>query len=128
MSRDLELDEPWVIPGSREIDDPIEEVTVISAEAARGERSRYRSGTDPAGAEPVAMLRHVANADDLHEQRVNALRTALNAAMDFLTLPKTGAKAWASDLRYGNDVIRHVEEAGDQVMAALNLISSHEDR
>jgi hypothetical protein len=123
MSRDLELDEPWILPQpNRDLFDPVEEVTVISAAAAAA-----RPAPDTPANTEVATLRHVVNADELHEQRVNALRTALNAAMDFLTLPKTGAKAWASDLRYGDGVIDHVEEAADRVMAALNLISIHEE-
>jgi len=126
MARELNLEEEvWVVNPrpDRELFDPVEEVTVISAAAAA---SRPAPPEPPTNTE-VATLRHVVTADDLHTQRVDALRAALNAAYDFLTLPKTGAKAWASDLRYGDGVIDSVEEAGDRIVAALNLISIHEE-
>ena len=139
MSRDLNLEEePWIVPhANRDLFDPVEEVTVISPEAAAARpdvappERRYRSGTDPA-AEPVAMLRHVVTADELHQQRISALTSAIQAAVDFLSLPKTGAKAWARDLSYherltnpkGNGLL---DKAVDECRTALDFIAVQED-
>ena len=67
------------------------------------------------------------NAVDNHAQRVAGVTTALKAANDFLSLPKTGARDWAADLRYGDDIITRINEAVTAIHEALDLIDIHEN-
>lgn len=78
--------------------------------------------------EPAPLLKHVLTADDLHDQRIAALTEALQAGLNFLTLPGTGAKAWAKDLSYSELVTEHIEEAARQITTAMNLIDIREGR
>ena len=42
---------------------------------------------------------------------MTGLVTSLKAADDFLSVPKTGARDWASDLRYGDPIIERINGA-----------------
>ena len=67
------------------------------------------------------------NAVDNHAQRVTGLTTALRLALDQLTLPKHGARDWATDLRYGDLIIERINEASVAIHEALDLIDIHEN-
>ena len=67
------------------------------------------------------------NAIDNHTQRVNGLTTALKTADDFLSVPKTGARDWAADLRYGDPIIERINDAVALIHEALDLIDIHEN-
>ena len=129
--KDDPMDEVWASPTWRPLDqqwsdDDNEGVNVIPAEEAVLREPTERAPFDHEV--NVPMLRHALNADDLHAQRISALTIALQAAIDFLTLPKTGAKAWAADLRYAESVIGHIEDAADSCVSALRLIDISEQK
>lgn len=119
------LDEPWIQPQYRrpfqDDDDavtviPADEVPVGRAVAERMVRAERE----------VATLRHAPNADDHHNMGISNLRTALETAINFLSVPRTGAKAWAADLAYRDEILPHIRVAVEEVTQALNIIDIHE--
>jgi hypothetical protein len=93
------------------------------------------AGTDEAGpvrspakrvTEPARLIQRD-NALDNHAQRVTGLVTSLKAVDDFLSLPKTGARDWASDLRYGDPIIERINHAVTLIHEALDIIDMNEN-
>lgn len=131
--RDDPLDETWVTPKWREEDD--DGVTVIPADEAmlREPPERAIAERMVRAERAVATLRHIPTADELHDQRITALVGAIQAAVDFLSLPKTGAKAWAGDLPYHERLTNPkgsglLDKAVDECRTALDFIAVQEDR
>jgi hypothetical protein len=129
VSREELLDEQWMQPQYRRPfqDDDDEGVNVIPAEeAALREPTERAEYVERGRATRVATIRHAANADEHHNIGVSNLRTALEAAANFLSIPRTGAKSWAADLSYRDEILPHIRVAVEEVNQALNIIDIHE--
>lgn len=130
---DRKLDWPAELyaPAERIFDEP-ETVRVLasgeSSDLSFHREREWEVEPKPVYDEPAPLLKHVLTADDLHDQRIAALTEALQAGLNFLTLPGTGAKAWAKDLSYSELVTEHIEEATRQITTAMNLIDIREGR
>lgn len=127
------LNEPWVAGNWKPADkveshwkDDDEMVTVIPADEA-GEPRRGRSYSELEAEAKVATIRSIPNADEHHNVGVSNLRTALDAAVNFLSVPRTGAKAWAANLPYGEEVTELIDEALDKVNSAIRRIDVNEN-
>ena len=111
--------------------DSIDTVTIVHDRGSSASPAVGRDETGPAiprtSSDGPARLIQRDNAVDNHTQRVNGLTTALKAALDFLSVPKTGARDWASDLRYGDPVIERINEAVTAIHKALDLIDLNEN-
>ena len=67
------------------------------------------------------------NADDFRTGAVGHMVDQTRAALDFLSLPKTGARSWARSLNYPADVTVELDEAVARIQHALDLIDIHEN-
>ena len=128
------LNEPWVNPWKPTDkvephwkEDDIEMVTVVPADEAP-QPTQGRSYRELEAQAKVATLRHIPNADEHHNMGVSNLRTALEAAINFLSVPRTGAKAWAKDLSYRDELSPHIDTAVDAINVVLNIIDIHENK
>lgn len=129
--KDDPMDEPWIQPKWKALDLPEfhddEGVNVIPAEEAALREPTNRSvDYTSEGVSRVATLRQAVNAEEHHNMGVSNLRTALEAAINFLSLPRTGAKAWAADLAYRDEILPHIKVAVEEITQALNIIDIHE--
>jgi hypothetical protein len=122
--KDNPMDEQWMQAKWRPDDDD-EGVSVIPAEEAALREPTERAPYIAPEA-TVARLRHATNADEHHNIGVSSLRTALEAAVNFLSVPRTGAKSWAADLSYRDEILPHIRVAVEEVNQALNIIDIHE--
>ena len=108
--------------------DSIETVKVVpGADVPRVREAEPARNSNKSSVPGPARLIQRDNAVDNHTQRVTGLTTALRLALDQLTLPKTGARDWASDLRYGDLIITRINEATTAIHEALDLIDIHEN-